>query len=626
MCGLAGTVGYAGASPAAIGHMAAALQHRGPDDGGTFIEEGVFLAHRRLAIVDLSQAGHQPIFDASERFAMVYNGEIYNHSELRARFLRGATFRGSSDSETLIELFARMGPDAFAHLNGIFAAAIWDRRDRTLTLVRDGAGVKPLYVWAPGAGGLAFASELKAIVTLPGFRSALDRAAAAAYVTYLWSPGERTMFADVRKFPAGSWARYDENGRERQSARFYALPAYAPVTRSDADAMRATYSALGDAVARQMLADVEVGAFLSGGLDSTAIVHFARQHQDGQRMRCFTLAYGGDGGDEMAADLPYARRAAAHLGVDLIEVPIEPASLRDLPQLVDTLDEPQADPAALGNQMISRAARERGIKVLLGGAGGDDIFSGYRRHIQFAHDGLAGAVPAPLRSAALGLLRGAGLGNRLRRIDRALAGMQGGPDDRLQRAFEWLDLARACSLLADPPQTSTVASPMIEALARSGGQPPLERLLRLDQEFFLRDHNLNYTDKTGMAESVEIRVPFLDPELMAFAATLPVGQKLRGRTAKWVLRKAMEGHLPHEVIYRPKTGFGVPLRAWMQGPLRELVFDLTSTATVGARGLFDPAKVTRLCEDHFTGRIDAAYSLLGLVMIELWCRRFATPA
>lgn len=623
MCGLAGVLECGDAVTAAVGAMAEALRHRGPDDSGLFTDGPVALAHRRLAIVDLSEAGHQPIADASGRFTMVYNGEIYNHQDLRDRLLPGHPFRGTSDSETLIELFARRGGEAFAALNGIFACAIWDRRERRLTLARDGAGVKPLYLWHRPQGGIAFASELKALVELPGFASPLDRTAAAAYVSYLWSPGERTMFAEVRKFPAGCWSAFDGEGCERGAGRFYDLPRHQPVVRTDAEAIAGTHAALAAAVERQMLADVEVGCFLSGGLDSTAIVHFARAHQPGRKMQCFTLAYRGDEGAELAADLPYARRAVQHLGVELHEVPIDPADLRNLPELVEILDEPQADPAALANLFIAHAARERGIKVLLGGAGGDDVFSGYRRHLQFAHDRLIGAIPQALRGGALGALRGLGLASRARRADKLLAGMQGSADQRLARAFEWLDLSRACALLAEPPTVAAVAEPMMEALAGTRGHSPLERLLRLDQQFFLRDHNLNYTDKTGMAAGVEIRVPFLDPELMAFAATLPEGQKLRSRRTKWVLRKAMEPHLPHEIIYRPKTGFGVPLRGWMAGPLREMVFDLTDEAIIQTRGLFDPAAVAALRRDHYDGRIDAAYPLLGVMMIELWCRRFA---
>lgn len=624
MCGIAGTLGFDKDRVAADAKsMLGALARRGPDDQGAWSEGSVSLLHRRLSIIDLSEAGHQPILDASGRYAMVFNGEIYNHRELRAQYLADHAFRGMSDSETLLELFARHGDASLAWLNGIFAMAIWDRRERTLLLVRDGAGVKPLYCWRPSSGGIAFASELKALHALEGFKSALDPVAAAAYVTYLYSPGERTMFVDVRKHPAGMWRRFDASGMLLAESCFYSLPDYEPDEMSAGDAVAGTYRELGTAVRRQMLSDVEVGAFLSGGLDSTSIVHFAREYTE-TPLRCFTVRYeeGAGTSQEMVADLPFAHKAARHLGVDLHEVPIDPGVVRDLPLLVDMLDEPQADPAALANYFISCAARDLGIKVLLGGAGGDDIFTGYRRHLIAARNRAIGHFPGPLRKLAFDLANSVPSGNdRLRRLRKALAAMQGDEEARILRAFEWLPAERAANLMQTSVSASELTNPFDVALAGLGGNP-VERMLRLEQQFFLRDHNLNYTDKTGMAASVEIRVPFLDPELMNFAARMPTSFKVRGGTTKWALRKAMEPHLPRDVIYRPKTGFGVPLRSWLRGPLRDTIGDLTARSVVIARGLFDPDEVDRLRTDHFTDRIDASYPLLGLALVELWCRRF----
>ncbi|WP_057882113.1 asparagine synthase (glutamine-hydrolyzing) [Tsuneonella troitsensis] len=626
MCGIAGTLGLVrrdARRDAAV--MNAALALRGPDDCGAIVEPPVMLAHRRLAIIDVSANGHQPMTDASQRFAMVYNGEIYNHRELRTERLRGCAFRGGSDSETLLELFARYGTDAFALLNGIFAVAIWDRKEQTLVIGRDGMGVKPLYLWRPPGGGLGIASELKALQALDGFSAELDCTAAAAYVTYLYSPGERTMFRTVRKHPAGVWTRYDAAGREAGSGCFFALPDYRPRTMSAAEAVSTTYRELGDAVERQMLADVEVGAFLSGGLDSTAIVHFAERHSP-ERLRCFTIRYGDDGSTrgEMVADLPFAREAAAHLGVELHEVPIDPGLARDLPLLVDMLDEPQADPAALGNFFISRAASELGLKILLGGAGGDDMLTGYRRHLVAAHDAKIGLVPSALRSGLARMaLRIPSDSHMVRRLRKALVSGVGSADERLLTAFEWLPAEAASDLLCEPVGGDAVRQPFASYLDDLEANA-VERMLRLEQRFFLRDHNLNYTDKTGMSASVEIRVPFLDLQFVKFASHLPTEFKLRSGVTKWALRKAMEPHLPRNVIYRPKTGFGVPLRSWLAGPMGETIADLTSRETLDSRGLFDGRAVAALRDDHFAGRIDAAYPLLAVAMIELWCRRFAS--
>jgi asparagine synthase (glutamine-hydrolysing) len=296
----------------------------------------------------------------------------------------------------------------------------------------------------------------------------------------------------------------------------------------------------------------------------------------------------------------------------------------DLERLVTILDEPQADPAALNNLYISAMARRSGLKVLLSGTGGDDIFSGYRRHAIIAAGELGDALPRPL----LALLAKAGQrirgdGTIARRLRRAsdMIGRDG--DERILHALEWLGASEVSRLCSNDLPGAPQSAPLRDALRETVGSPALERLLRLDQRFFLADHNLNYTDKTGMAESVEIRVPFLDPQLMAFAARLDARQKLRRGRGKWILRKAMEGLLPNQIIYRPKTGFGVPLRSWLRGGLREMAEELTSETVVGARGLFDPAAVAQLRNDTLSGRRDGAYPLLATMVIELWCRAFA---
>ena len=626
MCGIAGLFG--GAAPEVAARMDAALHHRGPDAGATFHdpEAGLIFVHRRLSIIDLSPAGNQPMEDASGRYVLCYNGEIYNYLDLRRPLeAEGHRFRGHSDSETIIEAYARRGPAVFAELNGIFALAIWDRKERTLTIARDGAGVKPLY-WTRTADTFAFASEMKALLAVPGLDRTTDPVALRAYMTYLYSPGERTALKAVRKLLPGHWMEVRADG-PREPRQFYALPSYQPqLGLSDADAIAGTRERLARAVERQMLADVEVGAFLSGGLDSTSVAHFAREHARG-KLQCFTIGYREQPGEagEMVADLPYARRAAAHLGVELHEIEVSAAMANDLEALTYTLDEPQADPAALNNMYISGLARRHGIKVLLGGAGGDDVFTGYRRHRVAARDHLVGLLPEWSREAlagATGVLPRSGRAFHYAR--KAAQQIRGDADERLLRSFEWFDVDGVEPLFRDslPDARRLVRAPMQAMLDLHRGAPAVERQLRLDQAFFLVDHNLNYTDKTGMAESVEIRVPFLDPDLMAWAATLPVRHKIRGGTTKWVLRKAMEGLLPDEVIYRPKTGFGVPLRAWLRGELRDMMAELTAPAVVESRGLFDPAALARLRGDTLSGKVDGSYTLLAAMVIELWHRAF----
>lgn len=624
MCGIAGFFGDF--PPPLAEAMGTAIAHRGPDGHGLFRDDGQRLAlvHRRLAIVDLSPTGRQPMADASGRYALCYNGELYNAPQLRRELeIRGAMFRGTSDTEVLVELLARDGLAALARLNGIFAFALWDRAEHRLTLVRDGVGVKPLYL-ARTRHGLAFASEIKALVAVPGIDRTIDRAAAGAYLTYLYSPGERTMFAGIRKLPPGRWLSL-QAGRETSGV-FYRLPEPAPFPMRDTAAISGTRNRLEAAVERQMMGDVEVGAFLSGGVDSAAIVALARAHNS-KPLQCFTARYdqGAGTSNELVEDLPFARRLAAHLGVPLHEVSVDDRMVEDFPALVATLDEPQADPAALLSDHISGLARDHGIKVLLSGTGGDDIFTGYRRHAVARLDGTIALLPRAARDrvANCALRGGRSTSTQLRRLSKLLGTVGGNRDDRTIALFEWLPADRAGRLLNDPVDAERIREPMAKALAEFDSNDPIERALALDQRFFLTDHNLNYTDKTGMAHGVEIRVPLLDPDLVAWAATLPARAKLRGSTTKWALREAIRGDVLTETLNRPKTGFGVPLRAWLRGRMRPMLEELTSKPVLEHRGLFDPAAVMSLREDTLCGRIDGSYSLLSIMAIELWARHFA---
>ncbi len=627
MCGIAGYLGSF--APTLLPRMAVRIAHRGPDDEGFFIdaEAGLGLAHRRLSILDPSPAGHQPMASHSGRYTVSYNGEIYNFPELKRELeAQGIRFRSNCDTEMILELYEREGPNCFARLNGIFALAIWDAKERSLTLARDGVGVKPLYLCRTPMG-FAFASEMKALLELPDLDRTVDPVAAVSYLSYLWSPGTRTMMHSVEKLTPGTWLSVGRDGTRREG-RFYRLPLPAPrPAASAAELIAGTRSALETAVRRQMLANVEVGAFLSGGLDSSAIVAFARQHADAGRLQCFTIDYQErpDEAGELVPDLAYARRAARHLGVDLHEVRVDAGMADDFERLIYQLDEPEADPAALNSLYIAELARKNGIKVLLSGTGGDDIFTGYRRHGAARLETLWRATPGFVRSGLQALAPRLPVGStRLRRLRKLLEGVGNDADRRLAGYFEWLSPEAATALLRDAPAAAAdqARAPLMAVLDESRGLPPVERVLRLDQHFFLTDHNLNYTDKTGMAAGVEIRVPFLDPDLVRWAAALPLSLKMRGGTTKYALRKAMEPLLPHDIIYRPKTGFGVPLRAWLRGAMRPMMEELLSSRTIAERGLFDPAAVGALKAETLSGRRDGSYALLGLMAIELWLRNF----
>ena len=626
MCGIAG---FSGAfSPAGLEAANRLQAHRGPDDSGTYFdaESGVGLAHVRLAIQDLSPLGHQPMLSPDGNVVLVFNGEIYNFRELRYELsAAGFTFRGHSDTEVILNLYRRLGTKMLGRLNGIFALAIWDRSSGTLLLARDGMGVKPLYV-TQSSHGFAFASEIKALRALmPDGLGPVDPVALRDHLTYLWCPGPRTLLQRVQKLEPGR-ALIIRDGQVVWDCRFSTMAFEAPIEPLTFDsAVGQVRSALKTAVSRQMVADVPVGAFLSGGLDSSAVVAMAREVTGGDRLACFSIELNGrDAAIEgMTDDLPYARKVARHLDVDLHVVRAGPEMADLLPDMIYHLDEPQADPAPIHVMLISRLAREHGIKVLLSGAGGDDIFTGYRRHRALMLETYWAWLPLAWRQKLASLAGNLPTSSpRLRRLGKAFqyAGLEG--DARLASYFNWLAPDRVASLLS--PDLRVIADNSLEVSLRdlSPKVPDLNRMLFLECRHFLADHNLNYTDKMSMASGVEVRVPLLDPDLVDLAARLPLRYKQRGREGKWIFKKAMEGILPQDIIYRPKTGFGAPLRAWLHGPLKLLVDDILNPAVLRHRGWFEADAVERLILADRQGILDASYTIFSLLCIELWAQKF----
>jgi len=634
MCGIIGFSGsFNGISLNAGVH---AIAHRGPDYSGIFEDRahGIGLGHARLSILDLSPLGHQPMVSEDGQVVLVFNGEIYNFRELRAKLETGGhTFRGHSDTEVLLQLYFAEGDDLAAmlrRLNGVFAFALWDARNQTLVVARDALGVKPLYV-AESAGRFAFASEIKALFPLLDAsppRADLDVEALQRYMTFLWCPGEGTPLKGMRKLAPGE-ALFVHKGSIVERINWYRLPAFRGVSQvlSKTDSITGTREHLRSAVHRQMVADVPVGAFLSGGLDSSSVVAFARELKPD--IRCFTIEVHGSEEEDFADDLHYARGVAKHLQVPLEVVSVDSARMAaGLEAMVAQLDEPLADPAPLNVLYISQLAREHGIKVLLSGAGGDDLFTGYRRHKALMAERYWLWLPRPMRDVLERLStrldqRGV-LGRRLRKL---FNGATLDNDARLINYFSWIRRDDLQALYTSDFRAalgdSAAEAPMSAFLADLPSfVTPLERMLALEQRFFLADHNLSYTDKMSMAVGVEVRVPFLDLELVEFAARIPNRFKQRGAEGKWVLKKAMEPYLPRDVIYRPKSGFGAPLRHWLRVELRELLADILSATSLRRHNLFDSAAVQRLIIANDSGRIDASYTLLSLLCIELWCRKF----
>jgi asparagine synthase (glutamine-hydrolysing) len=435
------------------------------------------------------------------------------------------------------------------------------------------------------------------------------------------------MLMAVKKLEPGH-AMILRAGEIAQAWCFYDLPYDQPIQRiTEGEATEEVARYIRRAVERQMVADVPVGAFLSGGLDSSAIVAFAREFADDRRLQCFTIGFTDDAArrEGMTEDLPYARAVAKHLDVDLHTVTVGADMVDHLEQMIYHVDEPQADVAPLNVLFISRLAREHGIKVLLSGAGGDDIFTGYRRHYALSMERYWSGLSHRTRHAMRSLTARLPAANpRWRRVRKAFEFADLDGDERLASYFLWGDPRNAADLYGPllKNDRSDPLARLVATLRRSPEEPALNRMLYLEGKHFLVDHNLNYTDKMSMAEGVEVRVPLLDPDVIALAARLPPEYKQRGKIGKWIFKKAMEPYLPAKVIYRPKTGFGAPLRHWLRHELRPVVEDVLSDGALTRRGLFSPRGVRRLVNDDRDGRVDGSYTILSLICIEMWCRIF----
>ena len=607
------------------------IKHRGPDDSGTYINNttGVGLGHRRLSIIETSELGHQPMLDSKKEVVLVFNGEIYNYRELRVNLIKeGFVFKGESDTEVLLNLYLSEGSRMLSKLNGIFSFAIWDANLGELLLARDFFGVKPLYYFY-SKGAFCFSSEIKSLLPLmsAGDR-AIDSESIAKYLSFLWCPGDGTMFKSVKKVSPGE-AIIVKNGDIIRKWSWFRLPVF----KSDKQQLGKSRSILDvrsylrKAVHRQMVSDVPVGAFLSGGLDSSSIVAFAKEVTPD--IRCFSIDTLSESNDGFASDLPFAKLMAKYLGVPLDIVTVESHNMaNDIEKMIYQLDEPLADPAALNVLYISQMAREQGIKVLLSGSGGDDLFTGYRRHYGIHMEKYWGWMPKKARMFLENTTRGLDVNSHLmRRIGKLFSGAGLSSEERITHYFRWTDDLTLKSLYSPELQReigdydpNSIMRDFIEPISTNATR--LDCMLALEQRYFLTDHNLIYTDKMSMASGVEVRVPFLDKDLVRLASNIPNKYKQRGSSGKWVLKKAMEPFLPKEVIYRSKTGFGVPLRRWIKHELRDLIGDLLSPESVRERGLFSPDRVSRLILDNISGKIDASYTILSLLCIEIWCRKY----
>ena len=627
--------------------MAATLAHRGPDDAGSWTDAqaGIALGFRRLAVLDLSAAGRQPMVSSGGRYACVFNGEIYNHRDLRGELRRqGVRFRGTSDTEVLVEAAEAYGAEAVVgRIWGMFALAIWDRVERSLLLARDRLGQKPLHVASIGGSGWLFASELRAFRAMDGFRGEVDRAAVAAYLRFGYVPAPLTIYRDARKLEPGTYSvlRF---GRAPRSERYWDAPAVARRRRPEPRVAPAeeTVSALGellsDAVSRRMIADVPLGAFLSGGIDSSAVTALM-QAQSVRPVKTFSIGFPERDYDEAGP----AAAVARHLGTEHTELYVSAGDARGLvPDLADIYDEPFADASQIPTFLISRLAR-RSVTVALSGDGGDEVFAGYSHYRTIGTvSAIISAVPHGARPSLGALLTGVPSewwDCAYRLVEPVVPGRWRQPrfGERLHRAGDLLSRGRTkdalywhmVSLWTSPDALGPGFGPGRVAWesARLDAEIPdfRERMLLYDQVTYLPDDILVKVDRASMASGLEVRSPLLDHRVVEWAWSLPFAMKRRRGTSKWLLRQVLHRHVPARLVDRPKAGFAAPLARWLRRPLRDWAEDLLRPGRLEEAGL-RPGPVRDAWRRHLAGRTEE-HRLWAVLMLLAWKDRWnrATP-
>ena len=603
------------------------IVHRGPDDSGIFYSEqkDVCLGHTRLSIIDVSQAGHQPMWDESSRFVMVYNGEVYNYTGLK-EYLEDSygaiRWKSTSDSEVILEGFAREGADFLDKLNGIFSILIYDSNKEELHVLRDPIGIKPLY-FTQQKGAIYFCSELKGLLKIRGISKTLRKQSLADQLAFMYVPEPFTMFEEFRKVEPGNYMIYKGNQLVLERKLFNHLHESVEI-KNEVEAIEVFSSTFSEAVKRQLVSDVPVSLFLSGGLDSSAVAYEA-VNGGANIHSAYTISFSKEDlqRDSQSSDLFYAKKIAQKLNLDLQVIQADPNFIDILPDLIPFMEDGISDPAAINTYLICKSARQAGIKVMLSGQGADEYLCGYRRYLAEHYlesmnpmlkksivvfgNMLPAQVPGPLNAFV----------RRVKRLSRAAK------EDRVNRLggyFMWADSDHIKRLFLEP--NSVHPGQNIKSFFENSNlnDSSIETMLKADQQFDLLALNLAYSDKMSMAVGVEARVPFLDFELIRLMNSLSDDLKLRGRVQKYILKKAMEGKLPHEVIYRPKAGFSLPIRSWFKE--RNPVFDhYFNPERIQAQGIFDPSAIEELYKKQLSGEQDNSYILFSILCQQMWIEK-----
>ena len=626
MCGIAGCYQQADGQKL-VDVMSDRIAHRGPDAAGVWSHEddrvAVQLGHRRLSIIDLSTAADQPM--SKHGLTIVYNGELYNYRALRAELaVRGVAFATASDTEVVLEAWRYWGPEALRRFRGMFAFAILDAGTGELVLARDPLGIKPLYYLRRGSG-VVFASELKALVAAVGSELRIEPGALVASMLYYWLPEQRCAIDRVQKLPGGSWGRVRPDGTVCVQPYWRIGDVAAEAAEGPPADLRPVIE---ESVAAHLVSDVPVSSFLSGGLDSSIVTVLA--HQAGPGVDAYTIAFRPQDQrlEAMPDDAKYARKVAARFGISLHEIEISPNIVELLPRMVDVLDEPIGDPAAINTLLMCEAARERGIKVVLSGMGADELFGGYRKHLACVMAGRYRTLPGPARALIRSgvdrmpvSVHGRGL-RMVRWAKRFLTFAELPEEPRFRRSYSLYDPAELAALVG-PDLAGYVDEIVAEHsdIYHDNSLPDqVNRMCLADSRMFLPGLNLNYTDRASMAASVEVRVPFVDPIVARAAFSINGTAKIRRRQGKVALKRAAESWLPREIVHRPKASFSAPLRAWVRTDLQEFIRDVLVGGELAESGMIRKPALARLIADDSAGREDRSKQIWQLLTLELWYR------
>ncbi|MEI8411567.1 MULTISPECIES: asparagine synthase (glutamine-hydrolyzing) [unclassified Kribbella] len=627
MCGIAGC--YQQHDGLALAEtMSDRIAHRGPDADGVYrFEDGdirAYLAHRRLSIIDLSSGADQPF--TKRGLTISYNGELYNYKELRAELARsGVSFRTSSDTEVVLEAWRRWGPAALTRFRGMFAFAMLDEDSGSLFLARDPLGIKPLY-FRRRHGGVIFASELKALVAAIGPELRTDPGALIASMLYYWLPEQQCAIEGVDKLPPGSWAEFRPDGSSRHETYWRVTDV---ATEAAAGPPADLRSVIEESVAAHLVADVGVSTFLSGGLDSSLVTVLAKRLDPGIDSYTITFRAQDQRLEAMPDDAIYARKVAQQFGIDLHEIEIAPDVVELLPRIVDILDEPIGDPAAINTLLMCDTARDAGVKVLLSGMGADELFGGYRKHLACVMGAQYQRLPGVLRNGLVGPavrrlpVTANGRGLRYARWAKRFLTFADLPEETaFRRSYTMYDADQLAGLLSPDlePYVGKLISEHSDIYHDTTLDDHVNRMCLADARMFLPGLNLAYTDRSSMAASTEVRTPFVDPIVARAAFSIPGSEKIHRRTSKLALKKAAEAWLPKEIIYRPKASFSAPLRAWVRNDLRELVDDTLLRGDLVGSGFLQQSAVQGLVDDERAGREDYSKQIWQLLTLETWTR------